>query len=413
MNLRESLLLSPINNLNSKQFKKNFKDLLPKDREFFFKKIIYDKYSPIFLKYVNNHKLQYLLNEKEITDLKNQSKRFQIQSLEIVKEIIYVDKIFKKNNLNPIYLKGASIMNEYPDISLRPAADIDILFKDDEVFDAYKILYEYDFRESSSINQSRDKLLVYAKKHHHLPELCRNTNIMIELHHRVTVSDDFEYCPLSEGIIKNKRPISFYGRIINVPSIEYLITHQLIHFVINSKFNNLLRVFSDINVIEKKYKIDWNKIYSINKDEKIRRAISLGLEVLNYHFKFTNNFYELKNRYKDFFPSKDIILEAKKKTFRLKKKTSMHEGLFYKLGKESSFIDFSKIVLSRIFLSKDEIIAHYRILKPNYLNLFYFQSLSTVSRFKNNVIIIFSLFFKRGFMFEEFKRVEKIEKWLN
>tara|TARA_X000001036_G_scaffold335951_1_gene314867 strand:- start:3635 stop:4876 length:1242 start_codon:yes stop_codon:yes gene_type:complete len=413
MNLRESLLLSPINNLNPEQFKKNFKGLLPGDREFFFKKILYDKYAPIFLKYIINHKLQYLFNEEEITNLKNQSKRFQIQSLEIVKEIIYVDKIFKKNNLNPIYLKGASIMSEYPDISLRPVADIDILFNIDEVFDAYKILHEYDYRESSSIYHSRDKLVVDAKKKHHLPELCRNTNIMIELHHRVTTIYDFKNCPLSEKIIRNKRQISFYGRVINVPSIEYLITHQLIHFSINSKFNHLLRVFSDISEIEKKYEIDWNKIYSINKDKKIRRGISLGLEVLNFHFKLTNNFYELKNRYKDFFPSEDIILEAKKKTFRLKKKTSMHESYFYNLGKESGFIDFFKIILSKTFLSKDQIIAHYRILRPNYLNLFYFQTLSTFSRFKNNIVVILSLFFKRGFMFEEFKRVEKIEKWLN
>ena len=69
MNLRESLLLSPVNNLNPEVFKKIFKDILPADREFFLKKILYDKYSPIFLNYVNNHKLQYLFNEKEITNI--------------------------------------------------------------------------------------------------------------------------------------------------------------------------------------------------------------------------------------------------------------------------------------------------------------------------------------------------------
>ena len=136
MNLIESLLLSPVNNLNAEEFKKKIKNLLPKDREFFFKKILYDKYSPIFLNYINSHKLQHLFNEKEITDLRNQSKRFQIQSLEVVKEIIYLNSLFKKNKLTPIYLKGAALMREYSDISLRPVVDIDILFEVEEIFSA-------------------------------------------------------------------------------------------------------------------------------------------------------------------------------------------------------------------------------------------------------------------------------------
>lgn len=413
MNLRESLLLSPVNNLNPEVFKKNFKDILPADREFFLKKILYDKYSPIFLNYVNNHKLQYLFNEKEITDLKNQSKRFQIQSLEIIKEISYIDSIFKKNNLNPIYLKGAAIMKEYDDICLRSAADIDILFEGEEVFDAYRILYDNGYKELKSIYRSRDKLFDYAKNHHHLPELCRDTNIMIELHHRVTSHLHFDYCPLSKRIIDNKRLINFYDSNISVPSIEDMVVHQLIHFVINSNFNHLLRTFSDINEIEKKYKIDWNKIFSINKDKKIRKALCLGLEVLNFHFTLTNDFISLKNRYKNYFPPTEIILEAKKNTFRLKKETNLHESFIYELGKKSSFINFSKKILTHFFYSNDKIIAKYKISKPNYLNLFYFQILSIISRFKAYNFTILSLLFKKGIAFEEFKRVKKIEEWLN
>jgi len=412
MHLRDRLILAPINNLNPKDFRENFQDLTIIDRDFFIQKILHDKYSPIFLNYINNHQLQDLFNKKEISHLKNQTKRFQIQSLEIVKELIYIDRLFKEKKINPIYLKGASVMNEYSDISLRPAVDIDILFKGEEVFDAYEILHKYNYKEPTLLCRSRDELIEYVKTRHHLPGVCRDTNIMIELHHRVTNHNDFNSCPLSDKIINHKRSFNFYGSNIYVPSIEDLIVHQLVHFSVNTKFNNLLRTFSDISQIEKNYKIDWIKIYSNNQGKKLRRALSLSLEVLNYNFSLTNRFSNLKNEYKEYFPKKEIVREAYKKTFRLEK-TKIHEKSLYALGKSTSFSDFLKIIFSKIFLNRDQIMQNYSISKLNYFSFFYFQCLSILSRLINYIPLILSLLLRNGSIFEDFKGVKKIEEWLN
>jgi len=413
MVLRNSLLLAPLNNLNSEEFRNNYYNLELPEQEFFLKKILNDKYSPIFLNYINKNNLQDIFIDQELTSLKEQSKRFQVQSLEIVKELIYINKLFKKNSLNPIYLKGSALMNEYSDISLRPAVDIDIFFEGEEVFNAYKILYENLYNEPGLIYRSKKELKEYIKNNHHLPPLYGESNIMIEIHCRITREVDFKDCPLSQQVVKNKRSVNFYGSNINIPSIEDIIVHQLIHFSLNSRFNNLLRIFSDIRQLEKNYIIDWKKIYNKNKDEKIRKALSLSLEILNYHFTLTNRFIDLKNHYGSYFPENEVVLEAYNKTFDLKKR-KMNEELLYKLGKENVFRDFLKIIFSRkIFLSAEEIISEYNISKPNYSKVIYFRILSFFSRFANFWPLIINLFLKKGTVFQDFKSIKRVEDWLN
>ena len=62
--------------------------------------------------------------------------QFLSQNLEIVKEVLHLDKIFKKYHLSPVFLKCVALMDEYEDLSLRPSYDIDILFKEEEIFKA-------------------------------------------------------------------------------------------------------------------------------------------------------------------------------------------------------------------------------------------------------------------------------------
>mgnify|MGYP001474277679 FL=1 len=204
MNLINRLLLAPINDLNGEEFRESFQNLTSTDRHLFVEKTIYNQFSPILLYYINNNNLEDLFIDKYLTDLRNQSKRFQIQSLETIKEIIFLDKIFKKNNINAVFLKGAAMMNEYSDVSLRPLVDIDILVEKKEVFYVYNILKSNSYNESSSVELKERDFNKYIESHHHLPELSRSSNIMVEIHHRLTSVNDFKNCPLSERVINNK-----------------------------------------------------------------------------------------------------------------------------------------------------------------------------------------------------------------
>jgi len=353
MNLTDRLLLAPINNLNGEDFRESFQKIKSSDRKFFFEKIIYDKYSPIFLNYINNYKLEDLFKEKELNELKNQSKRFQIQNLQIIKEIIYLNQLLRKEKLNPIFLKGSAIFNEYEDVSLRPMVDIDILIEEDRVFNAYHILKNNNFNELRFKSHSLKDLERFSRHVHHLPELVGSSGISIELHHRVTQKKEFENCPLSEKIVFNKRCIDFFGEKINVPSIDDMIVHQLIHFSLNSKFIGQLRIFSDLKQIEKNHKVDWYKIFNDNKNKDIRRAISLSLEILNYNFPLTNNFNNIKHDYKRYFPNKKSF-SLKYNEFLKIKKNQLPDKAIYKMRvfisliKKKKFSEFLSLIIDWI-----------------------------------------------------------------
>lgn len=332
------ILFSPINDFDREAFILNYSFLNSTDRKYLKSKILSDKLSPIFLEYLTKNNLLGFIDKKELDQIASQAQRFQIQNLQIVREVVHLSRLFRKENLNPIFLKGVAIIKEYKDLSLRPMVDIDILFKKDEIFVAYDILRKNNFRELRFKSLSKKELIQFSRNVHHLPELVGNSNITIELHHRITKHHDFEECPIAKGIISDLTKIDFFGEKINIPSIEWVITHQLIHFSINSKYNNQLRTFYDLKQIEKNHNIDWKKIFLINENKKIKHAIASSIAVMNENFIISKSFREIKDTFNEYFPIKEDI------DFLFNKSIKIHEKNLssYLFDKVDTFTNLSK-----------------------------------------------------------------------
>ena len=301
------ILFSPLNNVDRDSFISNYKSLKFHDIKYFHEKILSDKLSSIFLEYFEKNNLIDVIDKEELNKIIYQSQRFQIQNLQISKEIVFLSKLFKKANLNPIFLKGSALLKEYNDLSLRSMVDIDILFNSDELIDAYSLLKNNNFKELRYKSLSKKDLLIYSKNVHHLPELIGDSNISIELHHRLTKINDFENCPITESIFSNFRKINFLNEEINIPSIDEVITHQLIHFSLNAKYTNQLRTFYDLKQIEKNHQINWLKIFSKNDNLKIKKTLSISLAVINRYSLITNSFNKLRNELIEYFPKDETV----------------------------------------------------------------------------------------------------------
>lgn len=410
MNSFEKLLFAPLVSLDNSSFIENLDNISHQERNKLFNTIILNKYSPIYLNYLKSRKISDILTKNEILLLQNQSQRFQIQNLEIIKEVLHIDRIFKKHDLNPIYLKGIALINEFEDISLRAQFDIDILFPEEEIFKAYQALKNSGYKEYRAIEKTLKQLKDYTKTHHHLPELCRSTNIMIEIHHRVTSIDDFEKCPLSESIFNNKVSFDFFGTKIFKPSLDDLLVHLILHFSIQNLFSNNLRIFFDIHQIEKKNNISWEKIYNSNKDAKVKKAILLSLGILNKNFPISNNFYHLKEKFSENFPSDEIIRNCFNQALG-QERTEIPIRKFSKIVKNDSFKSFFNEILRSLFLSKDLVISQTK--SSNDLN-FYYSSL--ILFFKRLYLYFFSvirLIFKTGKVYDDYKKIKKIQNWID
>ena len=412
MNSIENLLIAPIKSFDRESFNNHLKNLSVNERKKLISGICSNKFSSIYLKYIHSEKIDDLFKEDELLILKNHADRFQIQNLEIIKEVLHIDKIFKENKLNPVYLKGVALMNEYDDISLRPSNDIDILFNEEELFNAFEILKKNGYKEFSSIRLSESELKDYSKENHHLPELCRDTKIMIELHHRVTSYQDFENCPVSQKILNEKISFDFYGIKIFKPHINDIIIHLILHYSLQNFFNNTLRIFFDIYQIDKKYNIDWEEIFYAYENEKIKKAILLTLGVLNLDFKLIKDLDSYKNFFLMDFPSEEIIKICSKRTFDLDKKNIEPKTLLM-IDQSNSLISIFKVIIKSILNTKKDAIRENRITEKNHIKIIYFSVIKFFEKIKINSLSVIQLIIKKGEISKDYYSTKKIQKWLN
>ena len=410
MNKVNELLIGTLNELSSDIFREKYNLLNQSDKKRLFELVILKKFSPFFIDYVNKNNLIDLFDKGEFQQVLNQSKRYQLQAFETIREVIFLDQLFKKNKLNPIFLKGVAIMDEYPDIANRPSADIDILFTKNELYHAYKILTKSEYN-GPFMNQSQEQVYNYCKKRHHLPVLVGKSNISIELHHRITRPMDFIECPLSQNVFKNKRIINFYDQEIFIPSIDDLILHLLVHFSLNSELSNELKVVSDIKILEKKYCIDWIKFFEKIDNRTILKSSALSLAIIKNHFEPKSDLKNLKKVFTNINLTDEIILIAFQKTISLHNEHISSKS-FYEISTKDTVSNFKKF-FKKIFLNKYDIINYYKISNPNFLNLFFFRIINTFERLKKYFPFILNNFLIKGRNTKKLNEYRKIQEWLN
>lgn len=362
------LIQKVINEEHDPNFYQSYNSLNEIDKTNIERIILQNKLSSLFLKFIYENNLISKLDKNFYKKLKAQSSRFQTHSLQIIKEVHLINKLFINAGLNPIYLKGVAIQKEYKDISLRPMVDIDILFKKEEILLAYEILHKNNFlskKEDKFLNKSNVNDFC-SSYHHHIHVISKN-NISIELHHRLTPLRSFMDCPISRSFFNGCRTIDYYGEKILTPSIENIIIHLLCHFSINSSFNKLLITLVDIKTINENHEINWQEIFLKYSNKKIRKSICLSLELINLNTQITiNNPNFFKNLSMEYSPSKELIKELQTKLFDVNRNQSIE--IFYDnlLKSKNPY----EILAQSLFPPQKMILFRYKISKPTCIKYF-------------------------------------------
>ena len=296
-------------------FASSYKKLKIIEKEYFHTIILENKIAPSFIRYINNKNISDFICKAFYEKCKIQTKRYQIQSLQVINEIREINKLFKKEGLTFIYLKGAAIQKDYEDISLRPMVDIDILFKREDLLRAYEILHKNNFVGSDQ-KQFLDKNNIndFCMRFHHIHVITKN-NISIELHHRVTRPEDFKNCPISKSFFEDFISIDHFHEKINIPSIKNIVIHSLCHFSINSSFKKLMRTLIDIKRISLNHKICWEDIILKYDNAKIRKSIALSLELIDLNKGNIQDLDRVKVDFKKYFPKEELVLEAQQRLY--------------------------------------------------------------------------------------------------
>jgi len=223
-----------------------------------------------------------------------------------------------KNGINPVILKGGSLLNYYQEPVLRPMGDIDIMVSFSEILPSIKVLESLGY---SILPEVLPMLKKSPKMHsdfgHSVNLYNKKLGVEIDLHWRLG-----HY--LSEGITKamfgNKENHPTINKVY-VPNLSYEVIITILHAVLSKSLDNL-NWYLDIMILNKNMTYEmWDEVFDIAiKEEKLDLLLSGIEELKKFNIQLNIKPHNFRNKkiklctYDEEVASKEkIFIKAKRK----------------------------------------------------------------------------------------------------
>lgn len=192
------------------------------------------------------------------TQLRDCAREAVMHTLAQGRAISRVVALLHERGFRPIALKGLALAHrDYPDPSLRPLRDIDLLVPRDEVEEAQKLL----------LSQPRFTYLAAAGRYgveygHQLPELVDlESGLVIELHHRLNARGWDGEVHLLDLITRSTAHADILGVPVHVPSAHTNFLHLVEHATWHHLFSNGPVLLADLHFLATGgEQIDWPRL---------------------------------------------------------------------------------------------------------------------------------------------------------
>lgn len=174
----------------------------------------------------------------------------------------------------PIALKGLALaFRHYPDPSLRPLRDLDLLMTAREAPAAQQFLASHPhYRRRPGAGH-------YGVEHsHQLPEIEHvESGLVIELHHRINAKGWAGEEALLTMLRGDCQPVPLLGEQIMVPSPEANLLHLIEHATLHHLFGNGPLLLADLHYLAHGQPIDWDRLRALAGTMQLSNALDLVL----------------------------------------------------------------------------------------------------------------------------------------
>lgn len=382
-----------------------------KEKIYFRDFILCNKLSSNLIDYLSSEELSKLYDAESIKKFFFQKTRFQIQSTLISEEINNLNKLLIENNFKGIFLKGAALsLFEYEDISLRPMLDIDILLEEKNIINFYNILISKGYFHKGNISHDSDSLLDFLKFSHQLPGLFSKKNISIELHHRVTLVDFSNECPLKNSILTNFISKEFKGNKLKIPNKNDLLLTQLIHLTKYPEFKFGALTIFDYSLLNKNYSYDYVDLLENIKNLKAKRNICLAILICELILN-SNEGFKRKNDNFFTFIQDEIISIALSRLYQIPENNLKENSLPFYLVQDKNFKELIILFFRKVFPDRKFIRYRYGKSSIKFLSVYYYliNFKDLLMRYYKDLAIIALSFLYRNTKINDSR---KLSNWL-
>ena len=338
------------------------------------------------------------LNKQEKNIFKAQATKLNRHSFIAVSEAITVSNILNKLNIKHVFLKGSALnLISKNDVSYRPISDVDVLIDKDQIHETVKLLLDegYKFDDSFIIN----------KKHLKIPssyiseiQLRSKSNILIELHTKITkdehqIKDTFE-----NDIILHRVGLKFGNNLFYVPSDEYYLLSIIYNYVQNTLLRSGIKSLIDTEFFFQKKHIEIDNLLNLAKKYNLDNCLNIYLNCLN----------ELEG-YERFKCNRVPVSVVEDSLYCLFKNTFSDKFIHY--NSNTGFLQKLKIVATE-FLPRKKIIVNSLNIPNSKIQIGFFYPLFFIKK-AYKLIIRTSYFKEYSFKDFNFDRMINVKNFLN
>lgn len=204
------------------------------------------------------------------------SKQRTLNSLKIMSVFSQLVGKLNSKNIEFYTLKGIHLnLRYYKDVSLRPIRDIDVLVKENYLYDFLETAYDLGFRFISNVLLHPSDYAPSNYSH----ETCTlvKDGVHLEVHNRILDTKYDTINLLEETLISEYSEIDFLNSKLKVLTPENLIIHIVYHATLKNGFDNGAISLCDVSKILDSEEIDYDLLLSAAKRANLEIAIGTFL----------------------------------------------------------------------------------------------------------------------------------------
>ena len=182
-----------------------------------------------------------------------------LQALVQQAELAETCALLQQAGYAPIALKGAWLARHaYGDAAQRPLRDLDLLVEPGEVIPAFQALRKAGYVQAEPAEMGLEDIVRLDK---HMPPLIAPRGTRIELHHRLWEPDGrLDHASPAQDDSLRQRAVPGPGA-VRYPAPQDLLAHLIVHAVYSHRLDCGPLVLSDIDLLIRKEKIDWDRFW--------------------------------------------------------------------------------------------------------------------------------------------------------
>ena len=229
-----------------------------------------------------------LLNDELLSYLEEIYSQNLKRNQELLKEVNEISNLFKSNNIDHVFLKGAALVSSIykESLGIRMVGDIDILIANDQIIKAKFLMEDYGYKFEDPLFPP------FTESKKHLDRMINIKKIFaVELH--LTISDKMKIDV--DNFINSKNVLNNFF----IPNSTNLLFHSIINFQLND-FGSLkagfhFRTLFDVVNISNTQPDLINKLPNSSHFKKIK-VVMKNINLIDYKTPLSLLFFEIRFR---------------------------------------------------------------------------------------------------------------------